>query len=67
MIEGLSKSEILEKIKILPAGSFRLKMAEAGIEKIGERPNKKLPHILENLYPLDAADRLLAYLKGGSL
>lgn len=67
MSEGLSKAEILQELKILPKGSFRLKIAEARIQCIGTRPNKKRPHLNENLYPADSVERLRKYLTGGSL
>lgn len=64
MKKGISKKEILSKLPELPSGSFRLKIAEAGIKKVGERKNKKRPHITENLYPSDSVARLREHLAG---
>jgi len=62
MEEGLTRREIIQKIKNLPLGSFALYAARAGISRIGTRPNKTNPHIAENLYPMDSVERIMAVM-----
>jgi hypothetical protein len=57
-MQGLTKHEIKEKIPELKMGSFDLFAAKAGVKKVGIRPNKKRPHLYENIYPLKSIEKI---------
>jgi hypothetical protein len=65
-MDGYSRAEILAKIPELSDGSFGYLCAKLGIKKIGERPQKKRPHMLEFVYPVDAIEKLRDRIKRGA-
>lgn len=64
MLNSLSRAEIMIKIPKLKRGSFEYFARTAGIFKIGKRQNKSVPHITENLYPIDSVRRIKAVMPG---
>jgi|GEM_PF-5423321 hypothetical protein len=59
MDKGITRAEILKKLPNLKKGNFELYCARAGVTFIGMRPaSKKRPHIMEYIYPVNAAEKI---------